>query len=103
MKAACEDCKPDVVALTPDEIPDRVALIDALSPRTVDLDVDAACPAGRPRGVAPARLRPVPAGPVAARHLERRHSLADGPRARPREVIGARANVSLMRRGVPAR
>ena len=81
-KAACEDRKPDVVALTPDEIPDRVALIAALSPRTVDLDVEAACPAGRPRGVAPARLRLVPVGPVATRHLERRHSLADGPRAR---------------------
>ena len=33
-KAACEDRKLDVVALTPDEIPNRVALIAALSPRT---------------------------------------------------------------------
>ena len=33
-KAACEGRKLDVVALTPDEIPDRAALIAALSPRT---------------------------------------------------------------------
>ena len=33
-KNACEDRKLDVVALTPDEIPDRAALIAALSPRT---------------------------------------------------------------------
>ena len=33
-KAACEDRKLDVVALTPDEIPNRAALIAALSPRT---------------------------------------------------------------------
>ena len=33
-KAACEDRKLDVVALTPDEIPDRAALVAALSPRT---------------------------------------------------------------------
>ena len=32
-KAACEDRKLDVVALTPDEIPNRTALIAALSPR----------------------------------------------------------------------
>ena len=33
-KNACEDRKLDVVALTPDEIPNRAALIAALSPRT---------------------------------------------------------------------
>ena len=33
-KTACEDRKLDVVALTPDEIPNRAALIAALSPRT---------------------------------------------------------------------
>ena len=33
-KAACEGRKLDVVALTPDEIPNRAALIAALSPRT---------------------------------------------------------------------
>ena len=33
-KAACEDRKLNVVALTPDEIPNRAALIAALSPRT---------------------------------------------------------------------
>ena len=33
-KAACKDRKLDVVALTPDEIPNRAALIAALSPRT---------------------------------------------------------------------
>ena len=33
-KTACEDRKLDVVVLTPDEIPDRTALIAALSPRT---------------------------------------------------------------------
>ena len=60
-------------------------------------------PAGRPRGVEPARLRLVPAGPVAAGHLERRHSLADGPCARPRETTSARASASLMLSGVPAR
>ena len=98
LKAACEDRKLDAVALTPDEIPNRAALIAALSPRTWR---STACPAARPRGAAPARLRLAPAGPVAARHLERRHPLADGPRARPREAIGTRTSTSLMLRGAP--
>ena len=33
-KAACEDRRLDAVALTPDEIPNRTALVAALSPRT---------------------------------------------------------------------
>ena len=55
---------------------------------------DAAARLGRPRGVAPARLRLASAGPATAGHLERRHPFTDDPRARSCEAPGSSSSDS---------
>ena len=79
-------------------------LAPAPAPALAVIAIAAGFFAGRwwPAGVAPVRLRLAPAGPVAARHLERRHPLADDPCARPREIFSrktqGRAVVVKLRR-----